>query len=379
MVNFTILAGGTGAFIATYLFNSDAGSLALTKQNPTGTNPSWIGLHPTNTSILFAVNEVEEGAVQSFAIGADGILSADAIANISSGGNGPAHLLALSTGEVSVMNFGGGNGRVLTPTDDPAIFSDDAPVITFPANKSNPHETFELKNGDLLVPDLGADQIWHLKKNGSGAFEIFSQFPQPEGSGPRHIAVLGDLLLTLHETASTLTTQNLSAQDPLAIISQLSVIPDSASKNATFGAGEILLPPTSDAFPDQFIYVSNRNVSPDPADIDSRGDTVAIFSVDETGQLKLENQVFTGIQGPRGLAFSGANAVDAKASDQETASTTDTRAFSIFGDRAAEFLAVGGQAGTGGVVIMQRTEGGKNMVEVARNTEIPTRTSFAWL
>lgn len=52
MVNFTILAGGTGAFIATYLFNSDAGSLALTKQNPTGTNPSWIGLHPTNTSIL---------------------------------------------------------------------------------------------------------------------------------------------------------------------------------------------------------------------------------------------------------------------------------------------------------------------------------------
>jgi 6-phosphogluconolactonase (cycloisomerase 2 family) len=87
--------------------------------------------------------------------------------------------------------FGGGNGRVLTPTDDPAIFSDDAPVITFPANKSNPHETFELKNGDLLVPDLGADQIWHLKKNGSGAFEIFSQFPQPEGSGPRHIAVLG--------------------------------------------------------------------------------------------------------------------------------------------------------------------------------------------
>lgn len=51
-----------------------------------------------------AVNEVEEGAVQSFAIGSDGILSADAIANISSGGNGPAHLLALSTGQVSVMN-----------------------------------------------------------------------------------------------------------------------------------------------------------------------------------------------------------------------------------------------------------------------------------
>ena len=52
MVNFTILAGGYSSFIATYLFNSDANTLTLLGQNPSGQNPSWIALHPTNQSIL---------------------------------------------------------------------------------------------------------------------------------------------------------------------------------------------------------------------------------------------------------------------------------------------------------------------------------------
>lgn len=52
MVNFTLLAGGATSFIATYLFNSDAGSLTLVRENPTGPNPVWITTHPTNKSVL---------------------------------------------------------------------------------------------------------------------------------------------------------------------------------------------------------------------------------------------------------------------------------------------------------------------------------------
>ena len=52
MVNFTILAGGYSSFIASYLFNSDANTLTLLGQNPSGQNPSWVALHPTNKSIL---------------------------------------------------------------------------------------------------------------------------------------------------------------------------------------------------------------------------------------------------------------------------------------------------------------------------------------
>jgi hypothetical protein len=53
MVNFTLLAGGSGAaFIATYLFNPEAATLTLAQKNPTGENPSWIGAHPTNASVI---------------------------------------------------------------------------------------------------------------------------------------------------------------------------------------------------------------------------------------------------------------------------------------------------------------------------------------
>ena len=52
MVNFTILAGGYTSFVASYLFNSDTNALTLLNQSPTGANPSWITLHPTDKSIL---------------------------------------------------------------------------------------------------------------------------------------------------------------------------------------------------------------------------------------------------------------------------------------------------------------------------------------
>jgi len=52
MVTLTILAGGFSSFIATYIFNSEAATLTLTKNTTTGTNPSWIASHPKNKSIL---------------------------------------------------------------------------------------------------------------------------------------------------------------------------------------------------------------------------------------------------------------------------------------------------------------------------------------
>lgn len=52
MVAFTILAGGYDVFIAAYLFNATASSLALTSKSPAGQNTSWITPHHTNRSIL---------------------------------------------------------------------------------------------------------------------------------------------------------------------------------------------------------------------------------------------------------------------------------------------------------------------------------------
>ncbi|KAF8954799.1 hypothetical protein BDZ97DRAFT_2081317 [Flammula alnicola] len=53
-----------------------------------------------------------------------------------------------------------------------------------------------------------------------------------------------------------------------------------------------------------------------------------------------------------------------------------------FGNEAQggdEFLIAGGVAGTAGVIVLRRTEGGQNMEIVARNLDIPTHTSFVWL
>ena len=43
------------------------------------------------------------------------------------------------------------------------------------------------------------------------------------------------------------------------------------------------------------------------------------------------------------------------------------------------YLIAGGVAGTAGVVVFRRTDGGKGLKEVARNTDVPTRSTFVWL
>jgi hypothetical protein len=52
MVKLNILAGGSAAFIASYLFDSDGKSLTLIQKNPSGENPSWIERSVINPSIL---------------------------------------------------------------------------------------------------------------------------------------------------------------------------------------------------------------------------------------------------------------------------------------------------------------------------------------
>lgn len=106
MVNFTILAGGYSSFIASYLFNAEAGVLQYTGQSQTNANPSWVALHLTNSSILYAVNEDTDGsgtgAVQSFTIGEGGALTP--VGFIATQGDGPAFMTPLSSGGIAAMN-----------------------------------------------------------------------------------------------------------------------------------------------------------------------------------------------------------------------------------------------------------------------------------
>ncbi|KAK0444261.1 putative isomerase YbhE [Desarmillaria tabescens] len=351
MVKFTILAGGYDVFITSYLFNSDASTLSLTGKYPSGSNPSWITSHPTNKSILYATNENTEGAVQSFTVTSDGVLS-EPVSTIPTDGDSPAFAVALSTGQVAAMNYGSGNGRIIPTTSTPLDFDNTAGVVSFPIQSggvSHPHMALEYGN-EVLVPDLGGDTVWRLKENGSpGNWNISGSITQPAGSGPRHIAVEDGLLFTLHELASTLTVQRIPSLSTktAALLANVSIIPPDPPANASFAAAELLIPKTSSKFPVQYIYASNRNVG----QIDERGDAIAIFRYVK-GKLELIRHVYTGLDQVRGMEFGGED---------------------------SEYLVASGVAGTGGVVVFRRVDEGRSLKEVARNTDIPTRTTFVWL
>ncbi|KAJ6598372.1 Lactonase, 7-bladed beta-propeller-domain-containing protein [Mycena vulgaris] len=355
MVSLTIFAGGYDVFIAAYLFNTATSTLTLAGKYPSGANPSWITANPTNKSILYATNENAPGALQSFTV-AGSVLSS-AVDTVPSGGDAPAFAVALSTGEVAIMNYSSGNGRIIPTTTSPEEFSNDAPVITFPppvGGVSHPHMAVQ-HGTEIFVPDLGGDTIWRLTPSGAaGEYSITGSIPQPTGSGPRHIAISNDRLYTLHELASTLSVQAIpSAPNGTApVISMASIIPANPPAGAVWAAAEILIPPPSARFSKQYIYVSNRNTGVQaPA-----GDSIAIFENVAQGtpkeRLQLVTQVFTGLDQIRGMEFGG---------------------------EADEYLIAGGVAGTAGVVIYKRVDGGRGLAEVARNTDVPTRTSFVWM
>ncbi|KAI8970588.1 putative isomerase YbhE [Trametes punicea] len=348
MVNFTILAGGYSTFVASYLFNSDTNALTLLNQSPTGANPSWISLHPTNKSILYAVNENSPGSLQSFLIGKDGLLLSP-VDTISSEGGSPAYTTPLSTGQVAIMNYDTGNGLIVpTEKDNPLEFLSDYSLITFNAPVSHPHMALE-HGQEVFVPDLGADKIWRLVEDGApGKFRVQGQIDQPKGSGPRHIATRGNMLYTVHELSSTLTQQLIPPppNGTTPLIANFSILPPGLPEGAAMAGAEILITEASEHFPEPFVYVSNRNTGVQ----DPRGDAIAIFRVEP--KLSLVDFVWTGLDQIRGMQLGGPE---------------------------KEFLIAGGVAGDGGVIMLKRTEGGRNLTLLTRNLEVPTRTSFVWL
>ncbi|KAH0579102.1 hypothetical protein H2248_003256 [Termitomyces sp. 'cryptogamus'] len=386
MVKFTILAGGFAKFIATYLFDSEAGSLTLVKQNPTGENPSWIASHPQNSSILYAVNEISPvGSLQSFVVSSDGGLRL--VDTVTSGGNGPTFTNPLSTGEVTAMNFGSPNcALVATDSNDPLRFSRTSPLVQFPAGNgpSNPHMSLEHKD-EVFLPDLGGDKIWRLVRDGApGNFKVQGQINVDAGSGPRHIAIHDNVLFIVSETVSTLTAMEIPpAPNGTALppIANVSTIPPNFL-DAKFAAAEILISTPTARFPDPLIYVSNRNLGPE---FDPRGDTIAIFEIKrasvKTAMDRASAKKNRMLRHPhRGLRTSVTSASRLSLVAQVPTGLKQIRGMNLGptisgGDK---FLIAGANV-DGGVVMFRRVNGGRNLIEVARNERITSRTSFVFV
>ncbi|CAE6419645.1 unnamed protein product [Rhizoctonia solani] len=326
---FTLLVGAYGSFITSVRFDTSSPNLSVLGTSPSGTNPSWINTHPVNKSILISTNEVNPvGGLSTFLI-TDRTNGVAVRSSTASTGADPAFIVGLAKNrQVAVMDYSGGSGSFIPLKDDLLTLDESkAQRIKFNAAVSHPHMALEYGD-EILIPDL----VWRLKQStatqaGVPNWAVQGFVSQVQGSGPRHIAVSGGILYTLNEVKSTLVSQTLpplgSSEQPKTV-SSVSIVPAGADSS------------------------TNLAQTPDP-----RGDTIAIFSFDKTGNLTLVNQVFTGLNQIRAMSQGG----------------DDT-----------EYIAAGGLRG-GGLVVYEKINNGRDLQQRARLAagSVDQPASFAWL
>ncbi|KAG9095660.1 hypothetical protein FRC07_011062, partial [Ceratobasidium sp. 392] len=297
----------------------------------------------------FATQDWYAGAVASFAVGSQGRLTQ--IASVSTGGDSPAHMLVSSSGnEIVAMNYNSGSGLNVPLTADKSRFGSPYPVIKFtgsgpnPSRQTSPHPHEIIEYGsEYLIPDLGSDKIWRLTKSSSGALQNSGYIQQPSGSGPRHGVVKGNTLYTLHELSNTLTQQTIpalgSSTQP-AVTASINIIPTDSTNPSAHTAAELILSPSTSAFPTQYLYATNRG---------DQSDAITVVSI-ANNTLQIVKQVRTGLSTIRGAALSP----------------------------DGTYLVAGGQ-NNGLVIVFERINGGADLKEVARASGLTQPFSFLWL
>ena len=228
---------------------------------------------------------------------------------------------------------------------------------------SHPHQVVLLDETDeLLIPDLGTDQVRRLKKISDGTWIQHSHINYELGGGPRHVAYHGVFprqimmvkpLTSVNQMASSLRFLNSRTNLFDTRYPSRPVFPSSLPRLQQYPAlplnlmlaAEILITKPNSSFPTPYIYISNRN-DPSP-----HGDSLSIFDfTSSSSQPELIAEVRTGLSHVRGILFGG---LDDK------------------------YLVAGGVNG-GGVKIFERTDGGRRLKEVARNEFVSAPTGFLW-
>ena len=264
--------------------------------------PSFLALSP-NRRVLYAVNEVTEGQVTAFSLGADGGLTGT-LGSVPSGGGSPCHL-ALHPGgrHLFTANYASGTVGVV------ALGADGAPVELVqtvqhtgsgpdPDRQEGPHAhmVWPDPTGDrLFAVDLGTDSVYVYRFDTvSGTLTQESRVSMPAGSGPRHLAVHPDAetVYVLGELDAGLTT---CTYDPgsgtLTPVSTVATLPEGVPSDGNTAA-EVLV--SADG---AFVYASQRG-----------HDSVAVLAVDGDRRTspRLLGHHDCGGASPRHMAFAAA-------------------------------------------------------------------------
>ncbi|WRT63884.1 uncharacterized protein IL334_000810 [Kwoniella shivajii] len=286
-----ILLGTHATSIHSVLFDPETRTL---KKGVSTTNlpaqPSWLIRHPLHPELILANGWVDNKLFVYKLAGKDGKL--ERLAEADTGGEGPTHFAILPDGsEVVIAHYRSGSVTVL-PLGADGLFAASAPTLdriykgTYTPMKhwrqeaAHMHQVV-LHNGEILVPDLGANKIWRWKwdteakkLNMTGAIEDGFE----DGDGPRHLVVhpSGSHVYTLNEVGGVLTIHTLPSSGESKLVKRYSILPpdDDGRRRDTGGAEIILLPPIK---PEgrMLLILSNR-------DSPFEEDTMALFSVSQT-------------------------------------------------------------------------------------------------
>jgi 6-phosphogluconolactonase (cycloisomerase 2 family) len=310
------LPPGNGRGIHLFRVDRKTGALTAAGIHEMGTSPSCVVANAAGTR-LYSANETDrtgdarEGTVSAFSIDPeDGRLSL--LGTVRSGGAGPTYLSIHPTGRfLLVANYFGGSVAVLPIRSDgtlgePTDVHEETGKTGPTRAKNAPPGSFAFSGHDrthahmiqadaagrfVLHVDLGLDRIFVWKFDDQKGVLTPSDPPSvalPPGDGPRHFHFHpnGRWLYSLQEEASTIVRFDYDAATgrltPRQTVSSLP--PGFAGSNF---CSEILV--SADG---RFIYAGNR-----------LHDSIGIFAVGPSGDLRFVGEEWTRGDYPRSFAF----------------------------------------------------------------------------
>ena len=281
-----------------YELNTETGAITEGGLAAETDNPTFLAIRPDG-KFLYAVNEVDKGAVSAFAIETDGKLKL--LDRESSGGAGPAHVWADKSGrDVLVANYGSGSVAVL-PIQADGSLGDPSSTVQHTGSSVDPNRQKEPHAHSIYTDetnrfayacDLGLDKVLVYRFDAAKGTITPNEPPfamVPPGSGARHLAFHPKgYAYVINEMLSTVTSFVHDAEHgTLKPIETISTLPAGVDGKGNSTA-EIFVHPNG-----KFLYGSNRGHN-----------SIAVFAIDAaTGKVTMIDDTSTQGKVPRSFAI----------------------------------------------------------------------------
>ncbi|MEV1289918.1 lactonase family protein [Micromonospora sp. NPDC049679] len=291
---YTPEGGGRGGGIVAARRDPESGRLDLLGLAACTPSPSFLVRHPT-LPVLYAVNEIEDGAVGAWTVTGEGELIP--LGSRPTGGSHPCHVTVSPDGR-HVISTNYGSGSLAThPIDDTGALGECSDLLAHeghgvdPERQERPHPHMispDPSGGSLLAVDLGTDSVYRYDLDGTAGRLVpyGARMWHRPGAGPRHLARHPDgaHCYLVGELDATLTWCEI---DEAGVLHERGSIPASAR------AGHVQPSEVAVRADGRFLYVANRGP-----------DTIAVFALD-AGAPRYVGEVESGGRWPRHFALVG--------------------------------------------------------------------------